>query len=253
MESEDLKEVEGVSRSQRVRKTKINFLDALDSGSGYDSGSNFGSNFESNGNPKKRKRKSTGSFSKSMRQDDLKHDYSSLMPLSGPPIVKRPRGRPPLSAKKNPIFPSSYFPPPTTTSSSNKPPPSSLKGFDSDTIPVKYPRPQYDYVVKKVTDKLMISDPISLNDLAKKLIDCPRDMIHAVLEVLQVLGIVIQLKAKEGLREYPSGTVVYTLLEFAKAPKSIPLQDIEENLQELIMKEEKIQQRNQRIHVRRIF
>jgi hypothetical protein len=105
-------------------------------------------------------------------------------------------------------------------------------------------RPNYRYVVNKVLTRLMISDPISATDLSKLLSDCPRDMIHSVLDISQVVGIAIQSKAKEGLRpDYPSGTIVYSLSNYVKGPAAVSIDQIEEDISTRCERERKTSKR----------
>lgn len=223
-------------RSTRVRKSKTFFLDSLEGG--YDSGNHM----ESNSPPKKKAKKASKTrFDETPRVAEIESFYSPTSP-SITPMFKRPRGRPPLSGKKpsvhsalTPMGAQIVAPLPSALKASSM---SSVndsrdRAYEKDTkegtssSSTKYPRPPFVSVVNKVVSKLMTSDPMSLNDLSRTLVECPRDMVHAVLEVLQVLGLVTQFKAKEGLRpEYQSGTVVYTFLEFARVPNSLPLNDI---------------------------
>ena len=57
----------------------------------------------------------------------------------------------------------------------------------------RLPRPNATEVTNKVLAILMVSEPISLPDLCKQINDIPRESIQSVLEVLQVLGLVIQI------------------------------------------------------------
>jgi hypothetical protein len=230
-------ETEQGLRTSRVRKSKTFFLDSLQSG--YDNGNNLES---SSPLKKKAKKASKTRFDETPRVAEIESFYSPTSP-SITPMFKRPRGRPPLSGKK-PTIQSVLTP--IGSQVVGAPLPSALKPSStvvSDNVArekaverdasreshssTKYPRPPFQSVVNKVVSKLMTSDPMSLNDLSRSLVECPRDMVHAVLEVLQVLGLVTQFKAKEGLRsEYQSGTVVYTFVEFARVPESVPLNDI---------------------------
>lgn len=248
---------QGETSSRRMRKTKATFLEGLDNG--YDSGSNLGS---SSGTSKKKKKRGP----KPKYEEQIRYEVDPYSNLPTLPVVKRPRGRPPLSAKKLPPYPplgNSLLPPHSISipiPSSYKPisiAPSLYEGDSAPTketkessAPAKYPRPAFQSVVSKVVAKLMTSDPISLNDLSRRLVECPRDMVHAVLEVLQVLGLVTQFKAKEGLKpEYQSGTVVYTFLDFAKVPHAIGLDEIEKDIAEQLEKQQNTQRRLELIQV----
>jgi predicted transcriptional regulator len=251
------KETEHGSRTTtatRERKTKTFFLDSLENG--YDSGSNLES---SSPLKKKAKKASKTRFDETPRVAEIESFYSPTSP-SITPMFKRPRGRPPLSGKKPSIqsvltpigsqvvgvpLPSALKPSSAVVPDSSARDKSTERDVAKEShTSTKYPRPPFQAVVNKVVSKLMTSDPMSLNDLSRSLVECPRDMVHAVLEVLQVLGLVTQFKAKEGLRpEYQSGTVVYTFVEFARVPESIPLNEIIDDIAEKLEKQIATQRR----------
>ena len=196
------------------------------------------------------------------------HSNKPLSPSDNSPTssLNRPRGRPPILNGTESLgdFPaplsnkrsssnagilktssSANFPPlppnstsgsngnngTTNSSASNAGASGATKGNEAEGA-IKIPRPTYKFVVGKVLAKLMVSDPISLADLIKLLNDCPKDMIHSVLEISQVLGIVIQSKAKEGLKEdYPAGTLVFSLINYVKGPNPVALDKLEEDIQ----------------------
>lgn len=169
---------------------------------------------------------------------------------------KRPRGRPPLSTKRQNIavshngsngsIPSQYNQFSSNqshqiASSGNR----TLNNCQEAVEQVKQPRPPYKVVADKVVSKLMVSDPISLSDLTKKLVDCPRDMIQAVLDILQVLGVVVQHKAKDNLKaEYPSGVAVFSLIHFVKTPYPVGLHELHDDI---IKKSSQIQRVDSRL------
>lgn len=171
------------------------------------------------------------------------------------PSAKRPRGRPPLATGTAPTFSQSSIRklmtapsssqlsstsiiPPTFPNSTSKGTTSNQNNATNEGEPVKIPRPTHKYVVSKVLSKLMVSDPISASDLTKLLPDCPKDMIHSVLEISQVLGMVIQSKAKEGFKpDYPAGTLVYSFINYVKCPNPVPLDRMEQDIADKIEKE----------------
>jgi hypothetical protein len=245
------------SRSTRVRKSKTFFLDSLENE--YEIESN---DMNSSSPPKKKAKKmSKTRFDETPRVAEIESFYSPTSP-SITPVFKRPRGRPPLSGKKptiqnssTPIGSQNVVPLPSALKASSIAPMNERdlvtreKANDKDNTKdvsssTKYPRPPFQSVVNKVVSKLMTSDPMSLNDLSRTLVECPRDMVHAVLEVLQVLGLVTQFKAKESLRsEYQSGTVVYTFVEFARVPNAIPLDEIISDIADKLEKQIATQRR----------
>jgi hypothetical protein len=145
---------------------------------------------------------------------------------------------------------------PTSTNTTTTPGPNNNNNTTSantanNANSMKIPRPSYKFVVGKVLSKLMVSDPISLADLIKLFSDCPKDMIHSVLEIGQVLGIVIQSKAKDGLREdYPAGTLVYSLVNYVKGPNAMSLDKLEDDILRRMENEKQSSQRIAELHVK---
>jgi hypothetical protein len=196
---------------------------------------------------------------------------TSNLDMSQPGISKRPRGRPPLGPKKLTASSSS-----TSKLSASQteicqieanPDALTLNRSGNDSVNsnnhsniststntqtngpsgnenTRAARPNYRYVVNKVLTRLMVSDPISATDLSKLLSDCPRDMIHSVLDISQVIGLAIQSKAKEGLRsDYPSGTIVYSLSNYVKGPSAVSIDRIEEDISARCERERKTSKR----------
>jgi hypothetical protein len=92
----------------------------------------------------------------------------------------------------------------------------------------KAPKPSSSEVTNKLIALLMVSDPTSIADLCKQLPELPRESIQSVLEVLQVLGIVIQMMSSRdiiGSKSSSSSNIVYlyALAEFAKFNAAFPI------------------------------
>jgi hypothetical protein len=75
-------------------------------------------------------------------------------------------------------------------------------------------------VTQKVMNHLMTNEPASLHDLMKN-IDAARETIQSNLDILQVLGIVIQIKAKK-----LSTSPLYTLVNFARCSEPCNLREM---------------------------
>lgn len=213
-----------VSRPNRSRKCKPNNFD-LDQGF-------FDVSFES---MKKKKKKSSTKPNIDSWDTVQKFGAPTIPSLVNP--TKRPRGRPPLSSKRqqgtaNHSFGSSLG---FLTSQSQYFGSSTIKSMapyaSLEAESTKVPRPPYKLVVEKVLQKLMISDPVTVLDLTRRLIDCPRDMVQAVLDIMQVLGVIVQHKTKDNFgTEYPTGAAVYSLVNFVKAPCGISFSKLQEDI-----------------------
>lgn len=68
----------------------------------------------------------------------------------------------------------------------------------SGSAPTTKPaRPSASIVVKKVLSRLMVSDPLTLQEINAGMLDTPKDQLQSVLEVLRVLGVVVQLITRD--------------------------------------------------------
>lgn len=260
------------SGAGRIRKSKVIYTQEEPSGALPSSDHHSSINASSAAKKKKKKKKPVKAASLEINKKSLLGEVpvTVIKPnLSNNNVQKRPRGRPPLVAKRanvllagaNPVlgnrntFTATIVPGVGITSFKNPIIEKTHKRIteqqknatvNASSAAHKLPRPTYQYVTNKVVSKLMTSDPISLNDLFKVLGDCPRDMIHQCLEVLQTFNVVQQHKAKETGRspgEYTTGTIIYSLLNFTKVPKSIPLEKVLEDTQLQLVAMEKTQQR----------
>lgn len=96
----------------------------------------------------------------------------------------------------------------------------------------------------------MVNEPLTVAELAKSLDDCPKDMIQSAIDVLQVFGVVIQVRAKQGYRaDVPAGTVLYCLTGFAKGPTAVPLEEVPANTKERMVNEAKTSARLKELSV----
>eukprot|EP01039_Chlorochromonas_danica_P006445 gene6445-7108_t len=243
----------GIGRPNRTRKSKASFDDVS-----YDLS-------DSNSSDMKKKKKKVGSKAS---VDTKKLELSPRQSLPAPPgtshvfpfilsPAKRPRGRPPLIAKRPPIMsfhhsilpsavpcsPPVMAPPPVIPIPPPPPPPSKVAvASTAATAPpateesgtgtattTKAPRPPYKQVLERLIALLMTNDPLTLQELSKSMDDCPKDMIQSAVDVLQVFGIVMQVKAKQGFRsDCQAGTILYCLVGFAKGPVAVELEKVVE-------------------------
>lgn len=257
----------GMGRPNRSRKSKASFDDVS-----YDLS-------DSNSSDMKKKKKKVGSKAS---VDTKKLELSPRQSLPPPPgtshvfpfvlsPVKRPRGRPPLIAKRPPIVgfhhsilptavpcSSPIMPPPpvisvappppskvvVTTAAAGAPPATEESGTGPATT-AKAPRPPYKQVLERLIALLMTNDPLTLQELSKSMDDCPKDMIQSAVDVLQVFGIVMQVKAKQGFRsDCQAGTILYCLVGFAKGPVAVELEKV---VEETISRRDKAARSNQRL------
>lgn len=190
--------------------------------------------------PYKKKKKTKDSKQKKGGYDGKLGGSEESMQLYN--IMKRPRGRPPLISNKIKLMPKPTMPlrpflnavsstsgatPKAALSSSSSQPkfPATfqLNGPAAEPEAPKQARPSALVVANRVFTKLMTSDPLSTADLTK-LLDAPRDLIQSVLDVMQVMGVVISLKLKDGYSgSSVSGANLYSLANFTKSPTAVQL------------------------------
>jgi hypothetical protein len=165
--------------------------------------------------------------------------------------VKRPRGRPPLipgigtktkTTSKQGTGSSKlrlhFVPTPSLSSYEYKP---SAKGskkakeynpWEETVVHVPKPRPLAQETARKVMHALMLSDPMSLADLCKYCPDCSRESVQGVLEVLQVVGVVVQLTNKDAPKPHSASNVgVFCLAEFSKFDFSCAMISLKEEVE----------------------
>ena len=189
--------------------------------------------------PYKKKKKSKDSKQKKSGFDGKLVGSEESMQLYN--IMKRPRGRPPLISNKikmmpKPVIPLRPFinavPPPaaapksslsSSSSQSKFPATFQISGPPAEPEVPKAVRPSALVVANRVFSKLMTSDPLSTADLTK-ILDAPRDLIQSVLDVMQVMGVVVSLKLKDGYSgSSVTGANLYSLVNFTKSATPIQL------------------------------
>lgn len=155
---------------------------------------------------------------------------------------KRPRGRPPLSGKKPSIAPA-YL--------------SGANVYEVEPVPATTsakapPRPPYKIVTKKLFSKIIGCDPLSIDDICKRLPECPKDMISATLDVLQIIGLVIQREITDTMNgKYSIGTMVYSPANFSKLPWPLVIDKLDEEMTKRSEESQRVQARLDAIYVRR--
>jgi hypothetical protein len=204
-----------------------------------------------------------------------KTSYKSSHSGNGKFVVfqsKRPRGRPPLNKATVPIAPSvmlavdgsvkllphakaasgtrAAFSIPT----SNNPKSSNVAASDSNHVEsVKMIRPPVAAATRSVIAKLMTSDPLTGVDIAKSLSDTPKDLILSILDVLQVMGIVVQYKPPKESRtsasEHSSPSPYFALAGFARALSAIDITKIESETLKCLQTKADIDLRNNELQV----
>lgn len=162
---------------------------------------------------------------------------------------KRPRGRPPLSAKRKfeslssvvansprpstPLFVATnyvqpiFFPPvvlPNQPAIENSSSVTDGKGKEDGD---KYPKPSIS--AQRIFSRLMVTgEPLSFSEISKIAPESPKEHIQSILEVLQILGFVVQLKSRSVKdQSFPLGGNMYALQGFAKGSQSTDIQSIE--------------------------
>ena len=112
------------------------------------------------------------------------------------------------------------------------------------------------YPVHRILSKLMIDEPLPITVLTHQLIDIPKEIIQATLDILQILGIVIRVKAASTSNTSSSAAVatkesnlLYTLNHHAKSSDIV---DISNMVNVTAMKRQNailIRSRNQALYV----
>lgn len=255
---------EGSGRPSRVRKRDLGDFSMDASG-------------DSNSEGKRKKKKSIPSKSPSDgKKVEIKLNPTPAFPAHALPFmnpVKRPRGRPPLVAKRPqsisiasttpsslqqqllqpPSIPLAVPMPSQLASVTSGAPSTSSKSIeppDNQLVNTKAPRPPYQKVVNQLISTLMVNEPLTLHELSKRMDDCPKDMIQSAIDILQVFSVVIQVKAKQGFRpECQAGTVLYCLTQFAKGPVAVPIGEIAADTAMRLATAVKVQKRIEELRV----
>ncbi len=155
---------------------------------------------------------------------DTPHTHHTLNNLNSAFFSgKRPRGRPPLSGKKPSITP--YI------SGSQMGSTFEIEAVAVAPVTKAPPRPPYKIVTKKLFSKLLACDPITVDDICKRLPECPKNMLCTTLGALQILGLGVQREITENFKgRYAIGTLVYCPANYLKFPHMILLDKLEEEI-----------------------
>ena len=133
--------------------------------------------------------------------------------------------------------------------------PSSSLGLNvNDTETTKVIRPHSALVTERVIMRLMTEGPLTISDLVGNALDGPtRELIQSILDVLQVLDIVVQLKTSDPSSTTASSAtnnqVLYALSGLAKGPEYVELSRMIESTQ---MKIEKTKATRDRIEILKV-
>jgi len=164
--------------------------------------------------------------------NDLQHHHNS---------GKRPRGRPPLAIAPSNVIISKKgvfnhggvkMPLPSLSSNMNNSISSSgglASGVDDNAKPSKQPPAQ---ITARIIALMMTQVCVSISDLSKIMPETQKETIMAVMEVLQVSGIVTTVKANSDTTSSAGGlfSTIYSLTGFAKASESIDIRRLPEAL-----------------------
>ena len=118
----------------------------------------------------------------------------------------------------------------------------------------KVSKPSATEVANKLFNILLISDPMSVVDICKLMPEIPRESVQSVLEVLQVLGLVMQCtSAKEttSSRSSSANSVIYlySMTEFAKFSSAFPITNLEAELKSRVDGTKTVVARNEQLQV----
>lgn len=206
------------SRPNRVRKVKAMDLEGLDFAD----------------EPRKKKKKVSLAQTRSLPQTSVALSSPSLLSASAAAYLKKPRGRPPLSGKKSSL---------SSLSSLPLAAPLFSERLEPVPAPRTTPRPPFKSVAKKVFGRLAVAEPLSLEELSRRLPEVPPDMLATALEVLAVLGVAEQ---RERLGDH---ALVFALKDFAKLPTAVAIEKLEDEIAKRAEETHKTQQRIEQIHV----
>lgn len=124
---------------------------------------------------------------------------------------------------------------------------SNSAGVGGDEL-VKTIRPPVAAATRTILSRVMTSDPVTIPDLATSLSDVPKDLVQSVMEVLQVMGLVAQVKAKEGSTQ-PGGHAVFSFAELSKLLIAVDIVKMENEVGRCINMKADVDRRNERLQV----
>jgi hypothetical protein len=94
---------------------------------------------------------------------------------------------------------------------------------------------------------------MSLDDICSRLPECPKDMISTTLDVLQILGIVMQREVTQntsGIGTFSVGTTVLCPVNFSKLPWIVSIDKLEEEVSKKAEESQRMKARLEALYVR---
>jgi hypothetical protein len=163
-----------------------------------------------------------------------------------PVPFKRPRGRPPLSAKRKfevleqhndkANFTAEKLQQNISSTATQK---SSTHTHDIDDNAKKISRSQS--IVQSIIDILLTSEPSTLSRIASRIPEASKEFVQSTLEILQILGIAVQIKQRESSKS--KLMIVYTIVNFSRCSEAVDIRQITEAIEQKKKNLEKIQSR----------
>lgn len=131
---------------------------------------------------------------------------------------------------------------------------SDLASADNAETQGKVPKPSATEVANKLFGVLLVSEPLNLLDICKRLPDLPRESVQSVLEVLQVLGLVIQstcIKDPSGSKASSATALIslYSVTDYAKCSAAFPIANLEAELKSKLDSRKEVDARNRILQV----
>jgi hypothetical protein len=118
----------------------------------------------------------------------------------------------------------------------------------------KIPKPSATEVANKLFNLLLVSEPLSIPDICKQMVEIPRESVQSVLEILQVLGLVMQsmsMKESTSSRSSSSSNAVYlfSMTDYAKFSSAFPIVNLEAEVKQKVAETKEVNARNDELHV----
>lgn len=112
--------------------------------------------------------------------------------------------------------------------------------------------PKAHLVTQKIISRLMTEAPVSVSELMKLIPETPKELIQSILDILQVLGMVVQLRSKEVTATGPP-TVFYALVGFSQGDQAVDVKRLLEVRDAKIANALATRERIQRLQVKLSF
>jgi hypothetical protein len=155
----------------------------------------------------------------------------------------------------------SYYKTPSAPLPTSTAPSSSGTGAVGDAQPTeaateqqKIPKPSATEVANKLFNLLLVSEPLSIPDICKQMVEIPRESVQSVLEILQVLGLVMQsmsMKESTSSRSSSSSNAVYlfSMTDYAKFSSAFPIANLEAEVKLKLAGTKEVNARNEELQV----